>query len=532
MALEVLFCWRLTRTDGIPVTKTSPKDLSKRELYTIFGALMLGMFLSALDGTIVSTALPTIVGELQGANHLSWVVVAYLLASTVSTPLWGKLGDLYGRKNLYQASIVFFLVGSILCGIANSMIALIIFRAIQGLGGGGLMVGAQAVIGDIVPPRDRGRYSGLFGATFGASTVLGPLIGGLIVDHFSWRWVFLVNIPLGIIAFLVTGVALPKTLTRVSHVIDYAGALLLTLSASSFILFTSLGGNTFSWSSWQSCGLAGLGLVAGVAFWRVEMRAVEPVLAPRILGHRVVWSASAIGFVVGFSMYGAMTFLPFFFQTVKGVSPTMSGLRLLPLMVGLFTTSMVAGQLLSKGWRYHRFPIFGTAIMTVGLALLGTVTMSTSSLMTTLVMLILGIGLGMVMQILVVAVQNAVELRDLGAATAAANFFRSMGGSFGTAAFGALYTNILPHKLENALAQHHLSGASVPPSSMWTPDRLFHLPGPVLHAILTSIAQSIQTVFRYTLPFGVLAFLLSLTLPDIKLRGQLGEAEAPSRPAE
>ncbi len=514
------------------MTKSSPQDLSKRELYTVFGALMLGMFLSALDGTIVSTALPTIVGELKGANHLSWVVVAYLLASTVSTPLWGKLGDLYGRKNLYQASIVVFLLGSVLCGVANSMITLIIFRAIQGLGGGGLMVGAQAVIGDIVPPKDRGRYSGLFGATFGAATVLGPLIGGLIVDHFSWRWVFFVNIPLGITAFLVTGFALPKTLTRISHVIDYAGAALLTISASSFILFTSLGGNSFSWSSTQSIALASIGLLAAIAFWQVERRAVEPVLAPRILGHRVVWSASAIGFVVGFSMYGAMTFLPFFFQTVKGVSPTMSGLRLLPLMVGLFSASMVAGNLLSKGWRYHRFPIFGTAIMTVGLGLFGTVTMVTSTLATTVFMLILGVGLGMVMQILVVAVQNAVELRDLGAATAAANFFRSMGGSFGTAAFGALYTNVLPHKLEGAMRAGHIGAGSLPPASMWTPERLVHLPAPVLHAILTAISQSIQTVFRYTLPFGVLAFFLSLTLPDVKLRGHLGDDALPPTPVE
>lgn len=499
-------------------------ELSKRELYTVFGALMLGMFLSALDGTIVSTALPTIVGELHGANHLSWVVVAYLLASTVSTPLWGKLGDLYGRKNLYQISIAIFLVGSVLCGLANSMLLLILSRALQGLGGGGLMVGAQAVIGDLVPPRDRGRYSGFFGATFGASTVLGPLIGGVIVDHLSWRWVFFVNIPLGLLAFIVTGVALPASSSRLNHSMDYLGAVLLTISASSLILVTSLGGHTFAWSSITSYGLIALSLFTGALFYLVEARAVEPILAPRIMRNRVVASASAIGFVTGFSMYGAMTFLPFLFQTVYGVSPTMSGLRLLPLMVGLFAMSMIAGQLLARGWRYNVFPRAGTAVMTVGLALLGTISATTSGVVIAVYMVILGTGLGAVMQILVVAVQNAVDIRDLGTSTAAANFFRSMGGSFGTAVFGAVYSNILPARLEsNAVA----SGGSlhIPPADQWTPEILQRLDHTTLHVIVTSIAEAIHTVFRYTLPFGVLAFLLSLTLPHVTLKGR-GPAES------
>lgn len=492
--------------------------LSKRELYTVFGALMLGMFLSALDGTIVSTALPTIVGELHGANHLSWVVVAYLLASTVSTPLWGKLGDLYGRKKLYQASIAIFLLGSILCGVSNSMLMLILSRALQGLGGGGLMVLAQAVIGDLVPPRDRGRYSGLFGATFGASTVLGPLIGGVIVDHLSWRWVFFVNIPLGLIAFVVTGLALPDSSRRQQHSMDYLGAFLLTVCASSIIVVTSLGGHTFAWSSAPTYLLGALSLATGIWFYAVESRASEPILSPRIMKNRVVSSASAIGFVTGFSMYGAMTFLPFLFQTVYGVSPTMSGLRLLPLMIGLFATSMFAGQLLARGWRYNLFPRVGTAVMTVGLALLGTITATTSGAMIALYMVVLGIGLGAVMQILVVAVQNAVEMRDLGSSTAAANFFRSLGGSFGTAIFGAVYSNILPNRLSHHIAETG-HAVTLPPADRWTPEVLMHLPPTSLHIILSSIAETIQTVFRYTLPFGVLAFILSLTLPHVTLRG-------------
>ena len=506
-------------------------QLSKRELYTVFGALMLGMFLSALDGTIVSTALPTIVGELKGAQHLSWVVVAYLLASTVSTPLWGKLGDLFGRKNLYQTSIVLFIIGSVMCAVSNSMLMLILSRALQGLGGGGLMVGSQAVIGDLVPPRDRGRYSGLFGATFGAATVLGPLIGGLIVDNLSWRWVFLVNIPLGLIALVVTGFALPDNHVRKSHKMDYLGALLLTISASCIILVTSLGGHSFAWFSTQSAVLVLISIVAAIWLLRVENRASEPVLAPRIVRQRVVWSASAIGFVTGFAMYGAMTFLPFFFQTVFHVSPTMSGLRLLPLMVGLFSMSMLAGQLLARGWRYNLFPRIGSAIMVLGLVLLGTVSEHTNGAVMALYMLILGFGMGLVMQILVVAVQNAVELRDMGAATASANFFRSLGGSFGTAIFGAIYANVLPHHLaSNAVAQH-VDPSAFPPADQWTPAGLAHVAPEALQVIIHSVTQSIQVVFRYSVPVAVVAFLLSLTLPYNKLKSRVG-GESPQEAAE
>jgi len=499
-------------------TALSPTPLPKRELYFVFGALMLGMLLAALDQTIVSTALPTIVGDLRGASHLSWVVVAYLLASTVSTPLWGKLGDLHGRKFYFQTAIVIFLAGSMLCGLAHSMFTLILFRAVQGLGGGGLLVGAQSIIADIVPPRDRGRYAGFFGGVFGAATVLGPLMGGVIVEYWSWRWIFFVNVPFGILALIVTAAALPKAGARVAHVIDYAGILTLTLGASGLILFLSLGGTSLAWGSAKSLMLVTAGVVFTVIFIFVERRSSEPILAPRLFRNRAFVSGSAIGFVVGFAMFGAMTFLPLFFQEVRGVSPTMSGLRLLPLMVGLFGASITAGQLVSKGWRYRPFPIAGTAIMTVGLALMALVGIGTSSVTIALYMFVLGVGLGLVMQILVTAVQNAVDQADLGAATAGANFFRSIGGSFGTAVFGALYANEFPRQLLTGFGGNLPKGLD--PSHL-NPRILRHLPPAQLYVVLRSITNTLQHIYKVATPIGVLAVLVSLTLPEIKLRTSL-----------
>ena len=497
-----------------------PGTLPKRELHFVLSALMLGMLLAALDGTIVSTALPTIVGDLHGANHLSWVVVSYLLASTVSTPLWGKLGDLHGRKVYFLAAIVIFLVGSMLCGFSQNMMELILFRALQGLGGGGLMVGAQAVIADVVPPRERGRYSGLFGAVFGAATVLGPLLGGFIVEYWSWRWIFFVNVPFGIVALLVTVAALPNAGQRRQHVIDYAGILTLTVAASSFILFTSLGGSTFAWGSGKSIALFVVGLIFTVAFIVIERRSPEPVLAPSLFSNRVFSSASAIGFVVGFAMFGAMTFLPLYFQDVHGASPTNSGLRLLPMMFGLFSASIIVGQLVVKGWKYRPFPIAGTTIMTIGIGLLGTIGVHTSTFATGLYMLILGVGIGLVMQILVTAVQNAVDPADVGAATAGTNFFRSIGGSFGTAVFGAIFSNELPRQLASATKVSHYLG-TLPAASQWTPTKLRALPSQALGVIVHAISASISHIYLLAIPVGLVALLLSLTLPEIKLRTSL-----------
>ncbi len=488
--------------------------LPKRRVQIIFVALMLGMFLAALDSTIVSTALPTIVGDLGGASHIAWVVTAYLLASTVSTPLWGKLGDLYGRKNLFQASIVIFLVGSMLSGLSTSMVELIVFRAIQGLGGGGLLVGAQAIVGDIVSPRDRGRYVGLFGAVFGVATVLGPLLGGLLTQYLTWRWVFYVNVPVGIIALVVTAIALPKRAAMGNKVIDYLGALVLSAAATCLVLFTSLGGTSLSWSSATIVILGVGGVLLTAAFVAVEHRATEPVIPLRLFKNRAFSAASAIGFVVGFAMYGALTFLPLFFQDVKFVTPTASGLRLLPLMGGLFGASILSGQLISRGGRYKRYPIIGSALMTLGLWLMSTVGLSTSGWVIALYMLIFGIGLGCVMQVLVLAVQNAVGYEDLGTATASANFFRMIGGCFGVAVFGTIYANLLPKRIE---ANLHIAPTKGQFSTL-TPSSLSHLPPAVVHGVQLSITQTISTVFLIAVPIGVIAFGLSWLLPEVELR--------------
>src|SRR5919112_3216917 len=398
----------------------------------VIGALLVVMLLASLDQTIVSTALPTIVGELGGLDHISWVVTSYLLAVTIVTPLYGKLGDLYGRKLVLQGALVIFLIGSALCGLAQGMTELIAFRAIQGLGGGGLMVSAQAAVGDVVPPRERGKWMGYFGAVFGVSSVAGPLIGGFLTSHTSWRWIFYVNLPLGALALVVLGITLPGKRERVERAIDYGGTVLLAVALSALVLATTLGGTSYDWDSAFIIGLGVLCVGATFGFLWVERRAREPVLPPSLFGNRVFAVTSAVGLVVGFALFGALTFLPLFQQVVRGDSPTQSGLQLLPVMGGLLLTSILPGQVIPRTGRYRWFPIAGTAVGILGLLLLSRLTRNTSAGLAALDMLVLGMGLGMVMQVLVLAVQNSVPYEQLGVATSGATLFRSIGGSLGT----------------------------------------------------------------------------------------------------
>src|SRR5258707_897398 len=487
----------------------------QRRVWVIFSGLMLALLIASLDQTIVATALPTVVSDLGGLSQLSWVVTAYLLTSTVSTPLWGKLGDLYGRKRLFQTSIVLFLLGSALCGLSQNLAELIIFRALQGLGGGGIFVLTQAIIADVVPPRQLGRYQGVFGAVFGVSSVAGPLLGGFFVETLSWRWIFYIDLPLGAGALLVLALALAASGEPGQHRIDYLGTVLLTVAASSLILLTSLGGSIAPWGSAPIILLAIVASVFTLGFVLVEQRAVEPVLPLPLFRNAVFSLSSAIGFVVVFALYGATTYLPLFLQVVNGASPASSGLRLLPMILGLLLTSITSGQLISRWGRYKAFPIAGTAVMTLGMFLLSRLSEHTSVLVESLPMAVLGLGVGLVTQVIVMAVQNAVDYRNLGAATSGVIFFRSIGGAFGTAIFGAIFSNQLASHLATL-------AASLPPgvnlSATESVAAIHHLPTTVRVEVVHAYTQSLSAVFLVTVPMVALAFMLSWLLPEVRLR--------------
>jgi EmrB/QacA subfamily drug resistance transporter len=495
-------------------------------LRMIFVALMLGMFLAALDQTIVSTALPTIVFDLHGASHLAWVVTAYLIASTVSTPIYGKLGDMMGRKPLFQAAIVIFLAGSMLAGLSQSMLQLIAFRGLQGVGAGGLMVGAQAIIADIVPPRERGKYMGLIGSVFAVASVAGPLLGGFLVDSFSWRWIFYVNLPVGLLAVVIVAARLHLPAHHQRHRIDVLGAVFLTAGVSALILLTTWGGTQYAWDSAMIVGLGIAGVVLLALFVWQERRAPEPLMPGELFHSPVFNVASAMGFTVGMAMFGAIIYIPFFLQIVFGATPTSSGLRMLPLMAGLLVASIASGRAISRMGRYRVFPIAGTAILVVGMFLLSRLEVDTPHWLASVYMAVVGVGIGLVMQVLVLVVQNDADPKDIGAATSTATFFRSLGGSFGVAIFGAIYASHLRTQL-----------GSLPPATaaalakVRSPEQARHLPALLRLDFTQAFAHALHSVFLWGMLLAILPFALSWFLKEVPLRTTLHRSNLGSEEA-
>lgn len=504
--------------DDTPTAGNAPVEVSRQRINAVFGAVALGLLLAALDQTIVSTALPTIVGDLGGAGHLSWVVTGYLLAETVSTALVGKFGDLFGRKRMFLVSVVVFLVGSFFCGFANSMIWLIGWRAVQGLGAGGLLVTASALIADVIPLRERGKYQGALGSVFGVVTVVGPLLGGLFVDHLSWRWAFYVNIPVGIVVLAVAVPAIPSVRSALRPVVDYLGIILVALGASGLTLVTSWGGTTYPWLSPTIIVLAVASVVALALFVWVEGRAAEPVLPPRLFRDPVFAVAGPMSFIVGFAMLGGITFLPTYLQYVTGTSATISGIRMLPMVIGLLIASISSGNVVSRTGHYRVFPIAGSVGMAVGLYLLSRLDEHTGFWVASAYMFVLGVGVGLAMQVLLIAVQNTVEYADLGVATSGVTFLRTIGSSFGVAVFGSVYAGQLAKNLATALAAHPLP-SGVDPRVTQSPEALHRLPSAVAAPIVSAYAQSLHVVFLAGVPVALVALVLSFFLKEVPLRG-------------
>jgi EmrB/QacA subfamily drug resistance transporter len=502
----------------------APEYLSHRQIVTVLGGLMAGMFLAALDQSILGTALPRITSELGGLDKLSWVVTAYLLTSTAATPLWGKISDLYGRRIIFQAAITIFVLASMLSGLAQSIEQLIAFRAVQGLGGGGLFALALAVIGDVIPPRERGRYQGYFGAVFGTSSVLGPVLGGFFTEGPGWRWIFYINVPIGIAALVVTSVALKMPVVRRDHKIDYLGASVVVAAVTSLLLYTAWAGPEHGWGSTLGLGLLAAGVVLTGVFVLVESRVSEPIIPLGLFRDSVFSFSIVYTFITGFAMFGAMIFIPMYLQVVDGMTPTESGLAMLPMVVGIFSTSISSGQMMTRTGRYKIFPILAAVVIAGALLMLAALDEDTPYWQAAVAMYVMGAGLGLQMQILVTVVQNAVDRRHMGAATSAVTFFRQMGGSFGTAVFGAIITSRLAVHMRELLPSVPPGGApntsdvqairSLPPQ----------LQEPVVHAF----SLSMHDAFLSAVPVVLLALVAAALIKERPLhtRQSAGQSTA------
>ena len=514
---------RITNSYSAPPPDDLRAERSHSEIMVVITALMLVMFLAALDQTIVATALPRIAVDLHGLNKYSWVATSYLLTSAIVTPLYGKIGDLLGRKKIFQIAIVIFLIGSALCGLSRNMDQLVAFRALQGIGAGGLISLVLAIIGDVIPPRQRGRYQGYFGAVWGLSSVIGPVLGGFFADAptiagvAGWRLIFYINIPIGLIALAVVASRLHLPVIRREHRIDYTGALFMTLSVVSLILVSVWAGITYAWGSPQILGLMASTLLFGIAFVWWELRASEPLIPMSLFKNDIFSVSVLLSLLIGIAMFAAILYIPQYQQIVRGYSPTKSGLATLPLIAGLMIASITSGRLITKTGHYKPYPIFGTIMVALGMWLFSHVSLHTSILTLSVWMFIIGIGLGSFMQVTVLAVQNSVDRIHLGTATSATTFFRSLGSSLGGAVFGTVLISRLTYHLHQTLpaAASHISTSSIITTGT---SQISHLPAAAQHDIFSAFVSSFHDMFLIGIPFAIGAFVVALFLREAPLR--------------
>lgn len=509
-------------TADVPAGRAEKPGPQQRSVRVVVLALMIAMLLAMLDNLIIGTAMPTIVGSLGGLEHMSWVVTAYTLATAASTPIWGKLGDMYGRKGMFLTSIVIFLIGSVLSGMAQDMGQLIGFRAVQGLGAGGLMVGVMAIIGDLVPPRERGKYQGMMAGVMAIAMIGGPLVGGTITDHLGWRWSFYINLPLGAVALamIVTVLHLPKR-ERTKAKVDYLGAGLLTVGITAIVLVTTWGGSEYDWNSAVIMELIAIGVAALAGFLFVETKAAEPIIPLHIFRNANFTLMSVVGFMAGFVMFGAVLFLPLFQQSVQGASATNSGLLLLPMLLAMMIVSLIAGRVTTSSGRYKIFPIMGSILMVAGLFLLSQMDTGTTRFTSGVYMAVLGAGMGFLMQITMLVAQNSVELKDMGVASSSTTLFRTLGSSFGVAIMGALFNG----RVQDEMAARGGGGATMHSATL-DAEGLAKLPVPVREAYEYAVASGTHIAFLVGASVGLIALVAALFVKEVPLRGT-GPEKAP-----